>query len=146
MKIPQLLLLCGALYTALFFSGCASVTKQATNVFPDPKPDKGLVYFYRESKFVGGAISYNIREKGSEQIIGAIANGTYFFHFAEPGQRIYVASTEADSARAIQVEGGKTYYVECGVEMGFWAGRPALKIANEADAKSVLPTLQYATK
>jgi hypothetical protein len=125
-------------------SGCASVTKQAAKVYPERKPDKGLVYIYREKKFVGMAISYNIKE--NEKVVGAIANGTYFFLFAEPGKHTYTASTEASSSRTLDIEANKTYYIEAGVEMGILAGRPSLKIASEMEAKSVLPTLTYATK
>jgi hypothetical protein len=107
---PTNIIAIGLFGLVAIISGCASVTKQAQNVFPEPQADKGLVYFYREPKFIGGAISYNIRDKQTNQVIGAIANGTYFFYFATPGQHIFVASTEADSARAIQVEGGKIYY------------------------------------
>jgi hypothetical protein len=143
MKLTKTLILGFVLLTTLF-SGCATLTKQPTNIFPDPKPDKGLVYFYRESHFMGSAISYNIREK--DQVIGAIANGTYFFVFADPGVHTYTASTEADSSRTLTIQGGKTYYVECGVEMGVFAGRPTLRIANEDEGKSVLRTVTYALK
>lgn len=93
---------------------------------------------------MGMAISYNVKENG--KILGAIANGTYFFIFADPGKHCYTASTEANSSRTLDIEAGKTYYVEAGIEMGVFAGHPALKIASEAEAKSVLPTLTYATK
>ena len=73
-------------------SGCASVTRQASNQYPDPKADKGLVYFYRERKFMGAAISYNIKEHN--QIVGAVANGTYFFLEVAPGSHTYTANTE----------------------------------------------------
>jgi hypothetical protein len=134
----------GILAVSTLFTGCASVKKQATNLYPTPPDDKGLVYFYRESKFVGGAVSYNIRE--NDQIVGAIANGTYFFLFPTPGEHTYSAATEAASARTLTVEAGKTYYIECGVEMGLFAGRPSLKIVAEAEGKSVIPSLRYATK
>lgn len=146
MRYLKILLASGALFSALLFTGCASVTKQAANVFPEPKPDKGLVYFYRESKFFGMAISYDIREKATNTVIGAIANGTYFFNFAEPGEHIYTASTESEAARNLTVEAGKTYYIECSVAMGVLAGHPSIKIANEAEAKQVLPKLHYAIK
>lgn len=135
-----------AAVVALLEVGCASVSRQATNVFPEPKSDKALIYFYREKKFVGMAISYDIRDKSTGAVIGAIANGTYFYHFAEPGSHIYVASTESESARNVDVEAGKTYYIECGIEMGVLAGRPSLKLANEITAKEILPRLQFATK
>jgi hypothetical protein len=125
-------------------TGCASVSKQATNIYPVAKPDEGLVYFYREKKMMGMVVSYNVRE--GEKIIGAIANGTYFFVYAEPGKHTYTASTEEESARTLDVEAGKIYYIEAGVEMGIFAGHPALKIASDAEAKSVLPTLTYAIK
>ena len=143
MKVHRFFII-GLFGLVAFFTGCASVTKQATNQYPEAQPDKGLVYFYREKKLMGAMISYNIKE--NEQIIGAIANGTYFYVFADPGAHSYTASTESDSSRTLQVEAGKTYYVECSVEMGVLAGRPALKIASEAEAKSVLPGLKYATK
>jgi uncharacterized protein DUF2846 len=129
---------------APFLGGCASVSRQTTNVYPDPKPDKGLVYFYRENKLLGMAISYNVRE--GDQVIGALAHGTYFFIFADPGKHTYSATTEATSSRTIDVVAGKTYYIEAAVEMGVFAGHPALKIANEDEAKSVLPTCTYAIK
>lgn len=143
MKLQPLLAL-GLLGLVTVLIGCASVSKQAANVYPEPKPAKGLIYFYREKKFMGMAVSYNVKE--NEKVIGAIANGTYFFVFADPGKHSYTASTEASSSRTVDVEGGKTYYIEAGVEMGVFAGHPALKIASEAEAKSVLPTLTYATK
>jgi hypothetical protein len=126
------------------FSGCASVTRQDTNVFPSPKPDQGLVYFYRESKLLGMAVSYNVKE--GDKVIGALAHGTYFFVFADPGKHTYSATTEATSSRTLDVEAGKTYYIEASVEMGVLAGHPSLKIASDAEAKSVLPTLTYAIK
>lgn len=143
MKIKNIFTI-GLFGLVALLSGCASVSRQAVNVFPDVKPDKGLVYFYRERKFVGGAISYNVKE--NDQVIGAIANGTYFFVEPTPGEHTYTANTEASSSRTINVEAGKTYYIECSVEMGVFAGRPALKIASEAEGKSVIPKLQYATK
>lgn len=138
------------LITAVLFgfvalvTGCVSGTIQKEKVYPEPEQGKGLVYFYRERKFVGGAVGYNIKE--GETVIGAIKNGTYFFIQATPGVHTYTASTEASTARTITVEEGKTYYLECGVEIGVFAGRPAMKIANEAEAKSVLPNLKYLTK
>jgi hypothetical protein len=120
------------------------MNKQSVRVFPDPQPDKGLVYFYRESKMLGCAISYNIKEDGN--VVGAIGNGTYCFVFSEPGIHTYSASTEAEASRTLDVQAGYTYYIECGVDMGFVAGRPALKIASALEAKSVLPSLTYVTK
>jgi hypothetical protein len=125
-------------------SGCASVNRQAVQVFPPAQTDKGVVYFYRESKFVGCAISYNVKE--GDKVLGPAGNGTYFFVIAEPGSHTYTASTESTASRTINVEAGKIYYVECGVDMGIFAGRPSMKIVTEDEGKSVLPGLTYATK
>jgi len=60
------------------------VTRQETNVSSEPKPDRALVYFYRESKFVDAATSYTIKQ--DDKVIGALANGTYYFPYdVEPG-------------------------------------------------------------
>ena len=93
---------------------------------------------------LGMAVSYNVKE--GDRIVGALAHGTYFFLFADPGKHTYSATTEGTSSRTLDIEGGKTYYIEASVEMGMFAGHPSLKIASEAEAKSVLPTVTYAIK
>jgi len=124
--------------------GCVTGTIQETKVYPEPEPGKGLVYFFRERKMAGGAVAYNIQENG--EVIGAIKNGTYFFVQATPGTHTYSASTEATKSRTIEVEAGQTYYIECGVDLGFFAGQPSLKIVIEDEALSVLPDCKYLTK
>lgn len=143
MKTPKLIVI-GLVGLVALLSGCASVSEHATNVFPEPASGKALIYFFREKKFSGALIAYNIKENG--QVIGAVANGTYFFIQADPGVHTYTAATEAESSRTLTVAAGQTHYIECGVEMGMFAGRPALKVASEAEAKGVLPRLTYGTK
>lgn len=143
MKAMQRIGALGALLAVLFVSGCASVTKQKENLYPEAQPDKGLVYFMREKKFVGGAVSYKIRH--NDKVIGALANGTYFFYFSEPGEQTFVAKTESESSRTLKVEGGKTYYIKGEVDMGFFVGRPSLTIVADQEGESLLRDLRYAT-
>ncbi|MBX3736804.1 MAG: DUF2846 domain-containing protein [Candidatus Didemnitutus sp.] len=146
MKYSKMILFAVAAAVALLEVGCASVNRQATNAYAEPKADQGVVYFFRPKKFMGAAVSYDVRDRANNTVIGAIANGTYFFHYATPGQHVYAAATETDTLQNVEVEAGKTYYIECGVQMGVLAGRPSMKVVPEADAKPVLLTLQYATK
>ncbi len=111
---------------------------------PTVQPDKGLVYFYRESSFKGAGIQYDIRDNGS--VIGALQSGTYFYENATPGPHTYSAKTEATSEVSLNVEAGKTYYVKGSITFGFVAGHPKLEIANEADAQAALSKLDYAVK
>ncbi len=124
--------------------GCVSAKKQPVNVYPDPEPGKGLVYFFRDAHGGGIAVTYNIRE--GKEVLGPIKSGTYFFVQTTPGPHTYTASTETKASRTIQVEAGKTYYVKCSVEVGFFVGHPALTMDWEVTAKKILPSLQYETK
>lgn len=128
----------------VLLAGCVTGTLQPTNLIPEPEPDTGLVYFYREKRFSGGAVSYNIKE--GDKVLGPIKNGTYFFVHAEPGVHTYTASTEETKSRTLTVEAGKTYYIECGVDVGFFVGQPVLKIVTADEAKAVIPGLKYMTK
>jgi hypothetical protein len=141
MKALRLYLVLGSL---LLVSGCASVHRQAENVFPDPAPEQGLVYFLRERKFVGSAVTYDVRH--NDEVIGALADGTYFFYFVDPGTQTFTASTEDSSSRTIDVEAGETYYIKGSLDTGFLVGQPALEIVHEMEGKSVLPGLVYAIK
>lgn len=125
-------------------AGCASATKVGAPPTPEVHPEKGLVYFFRESRFVGGGVSFNVRDNG--EVIGALKNGTYFFHYVEPGEHVFSARTEVERERAIQIEAGKVYYIKGSISMGVLAGRPELTIVDEAEARLILPGLTYAVK
>ncbi len=111
---------------------------------PTVQADHGLVYFYRESHFGGAAIQYDVRDNGN--VIGALQSGTYFFENATPGKHTYSAKTEAESDVSIDVEAGKTYYVQGTISMGFFAGHPHLTLADSSTAQAALAKLDYATK
>jgi hypothetical protein len=129
---------------ALLMGGCAGMTRSTEHPTPSIQPDHGLVYFFRESSFKGGAIQYDVRDNGN--VIGALQSGTYFFENATPGKHTYSAKTEAESDVTIDVAAGQTYYVQGTISMGFFAGHPHLKLADASTAQPALAKLDYAVK
>ena len=70
-------------------------------------------------------------------------SGTYFVYKAIPGKHTYLAETEARAAVTLDIQPGQTYYIEGGVGMGFWAGRPQLTEITRPVADKLLPRLKY---
>lgn len=128
-------------------TGCAKMplrgdyVKETTAPVIVPDENSGVVYFVRDSAFGGGGISYFIFEDTTK--IGLLKSGTYFIHRATPGKHTYLAETEARAVVTLNVEAGKTYYIEGSVGMGFWAGRPELREITEAVARQYLSDLDY---
>ena len=127
---------------ALLAAGCASVEYKEIDTMPEVRADEGLVYFFREKKFAGSAVSYYIYEDNRR--IGALKNGTFFYVRAEPGTHTYTAKTEATETVTLEVEAGETYYIKGEVDMGFFAGRPDLTIVAAQEGQSEIPNLKYA--
>ncbi len=50
-------LLCAVLLVSVMLGGCASVQKQDQKVHAEPEPDRALVYFLREKKFLISVVS-----------------------------------------------------------------------------------------
>ena len=129
----------------LMMAGCAGMQRSKDHPMPTVQPDKGLVYFYRESSFKGAAVQYDIRDNGD--VIGALQSGTYFYEYATPGQHTYSSKTEVTSEVNLNIEAGKTYYIKGSVGFGFVAARPKLEIvSDDAAAQAALAKLDYATK
>jgi hypothetical protein len=136
---------CVMALACLMMAGCAGMQRSKDHPAPTVQPDKGLVYFYRESSFKGAGIQYDIRDNG--EVIGALQSGTYFYEYATPGQHTYSAKTEASSEVVLNVEAGKTYYVKGSITFGFIAGHPKLEIvSDEVAAQAALTKVDYATK
>ena len=128
-------------------AGCAKMPQRADYVYEQPSQAitadaaTGLIYFFRESAFTGGGISYFIFE--DDKKIGLLKSGTYFVHKSAPGKHSYLAETEARAAVTLDIQPGQIYYVEGGVGMGMWAGRPQLTEVTRPVAEKLLPGLKY---
>lgn len=144
--MKKISLLC-LLIAAVLLAGCAKMplredyVKEASAPVVTADENSGVVYFVRDSAFGGAGISYFIFEDTKK--IGLLKSGTYFIHKTTPGKHTYLAETEARAAVTLDVEAGKTYYIEGNVGMGFWAGRPQLTEITEPVARQYLPELEY---
>jgi hypothetical protein len=121
-------------------SSCAAVQREAAPTQADrPQAGKGLVIFYRERHFVGGAVSYKVLDNGTR--IGGLPNGAYFVYQAKPGVHKFTAATEATDEKPLTVEAGKTYYVRGEVQMGVFVGRPHLIIVDRQEGVGAVKDL-----
>jgi len=131
-SIVQFLLGCLAV---AFLTSCASVEKDTSPPRVDrAEPGKALVIFYRESKLVGSAVGFDVRDNGVK--IGGLPNGSFFAYQATPGEHTFSAATENTDESVLTVEPAKTYYIRGSIEMGVWVGRPNLMIMNADEGKS----------
>lgn len=111
-------------------AGDATAAPTGNGSIGAPPAGKGQIVFFREKKFVGGAVSYKVREGENE--LGKLSNGTYFVSVVEPGAHEYTVHSEAKDILNLEVEAGETYYVTGGITMGVFAGRPNLSPSDQA--------------
>lgn len=128
---------------AFLLTGCAGVQRHTERPRPQPETGKGLVYFFRPSAFLGGGVQIEVSDGSTT--IGALQSGTYFFYQASSGPHQFGASTEATNTITIDVEAGKTYYVEGTIGMGLLVGHGHLKQVDSSVGEQELPTLDWAT-
>jgi hypothetical protein len=104
--------------------------------------DKAQIVFFRESKFVGAAIGFKVREGETE--LGKLRSGKYFVATVEPGKHEYNVHGETKDVLTMEVEAGETYYVLGSLGMGIVAGRPNLSPSDEATFVSMSKKLKRA--
>ncbi|WP_225072842.1 DUF2846 domain-containing protein [Desulfuromonas sp. CSMB_57] len=98
--------------------------------------NKGVVYIYRPSRFIGGGVSYDV--KVGETPVTTLYNGGYFPYFSDPGEVEFWAKTESRSAVTLDIKAGETYFVKGTVGVGLLVGRPHLTVVpNEAAGKEI---------
>ena len=89
---------------------------------PEVESDKGLVVFYRNSKFTGGAVRFNLNH--SEGYVGQLLSGIWLYKSVAPGDHAFWSQALSKDSIMIKVEAGKTYYVKGEVKMGVLVGPP----------------------
>jgi hypothetical protein len=117
-----------------------ALSKAVIDAVGTPPEGKGLVVFFRPSKFTGGAIGFIVRENQAE--LGKLRNGNYFAVAVEPGAHVYTVHSEAKDVTNIEVEAGETYFLVGSISMGFMAGHPNLSPSDAAAFEAILPKLK----
>lgn len=107
-----------------------------------PPEGMGQIVFFRESKMMGAAMGFIVRE--GEEELGKLRNATYFVHSTTPGQHSYIVHSEAKDVINIEVEAGETYYVSGRIGMGVIAGRPNLSPSSQGAFVEALKKLKPA--
>lgn len=131
MKNKSLLLISSMVCTVIF-SGCGAKGQQFTQ-FNQPKLDKGMLYVYRPSSFLGGGVFYdvhNTNQQNNDLVIGELRNGGYIEAEVSVGENEIWGQTEAKSSVTIDIKKGETYCVKGGVGIGLLVGRPHLSIVD----------------
>ncbi len=79
--------------TLFVTAGCASTVETVGKYkgLNNLDENKGTVYVYRESSFVGGANQYDILK--DNKLVGSVPNGSFFTVIAEPGEYFLKADT-----------------------------------------------------
>jgi hypothetical protein len=102
----------------------------------DNKGTRSVIYFYRLPNFVGSAIQMKILI--NEAPVVKLRNGSMYKFELTPGE-YYVSCKMADMARIkLIAEPGKTYYIKCYINNGFWSGIPVIELTDSTSGKSVI--------
>lgn len=114
----------------LIFTGCAGgryLTTRFQEVSNIPE-GKALVYIYRTKTF-GSAVHHTVNVNESTVSDFHLYPKGYLVYYADPGEnRFWAEIAGLDTEVILNVEAGKTYYIEGSIKMGVVVGRPYLEI------------------
>ena len=99
---------------------------------------KGTVIFYRTRNMKGGAIRLNITGKDGVAV-GHLTNGSRIVKELPVGEVTFVVTSPSIGGKdsvTINVEAGKTYYVNGKALMGWPAARPRFTLMDEKKGKA----------
>jgi hypothetical protein len=104
--------------------------------------DKALIYVLRPT-MMGNKIQTKLAVDGEWK--GVNRGDNYFFFSLTPGKHYFCSRAENRSVLVLQVEAGKTYYLQQEIRMGLMKARNNLAVINEDKAKEKLPKLNPST-
>jgi hypothetical protein len=120
---------------AVLLFGCASVKmaskEEDTTLknFSLPPVDKAGLYIYRNS-FLGQAMTKEVYV--DSVFIGKTANGVYFYIELSPGAHSISTQSEfSENSIIFDAEGGKNYFAEQFIKVGFFIGGAGIEMVDE---------------
>lgn len=110
-------------------------TDKKQHPVPEAPPDKALVFVVRPTLW-GNKIQTKLAVDG--QWKGVNRGNNYFFFTLDPGEHHFCSDSENRSLVTLNVEAGKTYYLQQKIRVGFWKARNKLAVLDEAEGKKGL--------
>ena len=110
-------------------------TDKKNHPTPDAPADKAMIYVLRP-QMIGFKINSKLAVDG--EWMGVNRGKTYFYFTVEPGERHFCSESENQDYLSLNVEAGKTYFLQQKVEMGMWKARTNLVVMNEAEGRKRL--------
>jgi hypothetical protein len=117
--------------------GCAPTLGYAYKRVETTPSSKALVYIYRPSDMMGGAVYYDVKANG--KVVTTLYRGSYYPYVTDPGEIEFSAKTEASDEVTIDAKANQTYFLKGSVGLGFFVGHPHLTVvpAEEAEKEIV---------
>lgn len=106
--------------------------------------DSATVYFYRGSQFYRAGVNFTIRANGEE--ICRLSNKRYLVYKSLPGKVSFSSvagglSIPDKEKFDIELEAGKSYYIQCDVKTSFVADRMEMTEVMPSTAKNKMENL-----
>lgn len=102
---------------------------------PEPPADKALIYVIRPT-MSGNKVQTKLGVDG--KWMGVNRGDNYFFFTLEPGEHYFCSQAENRSVLALQVEPGRTYYLQQKIRFGWMKARNQLALLDEQEGKKGL--------
>lgn len=119
---------------ALLVGGCASIM-QPTGLTTQPSQAKALVTFVRPSIFFGDGVDAYVWDR--DHFIGAVGAGTLVQYETEPGEHLFLGSSENWTYAKANLEPGKHYFIKTNIFPGAFYGRVAFATVPPTDPRLV---------
>lgn len=97
--------------------------------------DKALIYVVRPTSIGSAVKSFFLCD---EEILGINRGKSYFFAHVDPGRHVLWSKSENVDALELEVEAGRTYYIQQHVRMGGFRARTELELLDEVRGEEAL--------
>jgi hypothetical protein len=110
-------------------------TDKKQHPVPEPPADKALIFVIRPTMW-GNKVQTKLAVDG--QWVGVNRGDNYFFLTLDPGEHYFCSDSENRSIITLNVEAGKTYYLQQKIKAGMWKARNKLAVLDETEGKKGL--------
>ena len=110
-------------------------TDKKQHPVPEASADRALVFVIRPTMW-GNKVQTKLAVDG--QWVGVNRGDNYFFFTLDPGEHYFCSDSENRSVLTLNVEAGKTYYLQQKIKVGMWKARNKLVVLDETEGKKGL--------